>query len=512
MTQAWITHAVGSGDKYALLAKELTSGKEVRNRCPRGLFVAFPAHQILQSIHAIGCPQPTEVIDLFAEHRVLTNTAESSTADPDLVAACNAWGVPCKVTLMDEEAGDPMAHCRAVVDAVSGLFRAISFDHTQALRRGQYAMAVAAMQHRGIPISQARLNEARALQQQLQAQAKAEYPQCFPKGKFSKNLASRWLRGRGARRVNTPSIDWCRRQDCPEIRRAGELATAIEKLDQMRQCPIDHDSRSRVDLRPYAAVTGRNQPRGYSWQLARYLIEPPPGRALAIIDYAQQEFAIAANLSGDETMTNDYYTGDAYENFGRRCGVEGVHPRETLKQAVLSIMYGRQSDSLSLAMGISRSDAQSLLAAFNRSYPRCRELMEEARRCVVQTGMISTASGWALRAPAACQDIDQLRRTAANFPIQANGTEILWEACRRLHIAGIELCGTLHDAVMVEADEADIGDAVAEAEELMRQAATAVLGRPLRTKSETLRHGGQFQVQQAFKTNIDDLLAAEVVR
>ena len=52
----------------------------------------------------------------------------------------------------------------------------------------------------------------------------------------------------------------------------------------------------------------------------RGLIKPPPGHAVAYIDWSQQEFGIAAALSGDEAMMAAYRSGDPYLAFAKQAG------------------------------------------------------------------------------------------------------------------------------------------------------------------------------------------------
>ena len=62
----------------------------------------------------------------------------------------------------------------------------------------------------------------------------------------------------------------------------------------------------------------------------RFLIQPAPGNALAYIDYEQQEFGIAAYLSGDEAMMAAYESGDSYLAFAKQAGAV---PLDATKQS-----------------------------------------------------------------------------------------------------------------------------------------------------------------------------------
>ena len=74
--------------------------------------------------------------------------------------------------------------------------------------------------------------------------------------------------------------------------------------------------------------SGRNQPSNTRFIFGpsvwlRGLIKPPPDHGVAYIDWAQQEFGIAAALSGDQAMQAAYRSGDCYLAFGKQAG---AHP------------------------------------------------------------------------------------------------------------------------------------------------------------------------------------------
>ena len=103
----------------------------------------------------------------------------------------------------------------------------------------------------------------------------------------------------------------------------------------------------------------------------RGLIRPPEGWGLAYIDFASQEIAAAAALSGDERMVEAYVTGDPYLAFAKAARLvpadasKGTHPaiREWCKAIVLGIGYGMEAD-----------------------IARCREALHGARPCPRHVG------------------------------------------------------------------------------------------------------------------------------
>src|SRR5215468_5354734 len=102
-------------------------------------------------------------------------------------------------------------------------------------------------------------------------------------------------------------------------------------------------------LSVFASKTGRNQPSNSRYIFGpsvwlRGLIKPPPGHGLAYIDWGQQEFGIAAALSGDVAMQEAYRSGDPYLAFARQAravpldATKTTHgpKRELFKQCVLA--------------------------------------------------------------------------------------------------------------------------------------------------------------------------------
>src|SRR5258707_14438989 len=88
---------------------------------------------------------------------------------------------------------------------------------------------------------------------------------------------------------------------------------------------VGADGRNRCLLSPFRSRTGRNQPSNTrfifgpgSWM--RGLIVPEPGWGVAYLDWEQQEFGIAAYLSGDPNMIAAYESGDPYLAFAKMAG------------------------------------------------------------------------------------------------------------------------------------------------------------------------------------------------
>src|SRR5512134_1326615 len=138
----------------------------------------------------------------------------------------------------------------------------------------------------------------------------------------------------------------------PEVRPLKELRTTLHHVDPAA-LTVGQDGRNRTPLRPFASRTGRNQPSSRASVLGtaawlRHLIRPEPGTGLAMIDWQQQEFGIAAALSGDVAMQAAYETGDPYLALAVAAGAApadgtaATHAevRERFKACALGMKYG----------------------------------------------------------------------------------------------------------------------------------------------------------------------------
>jgi hypothetical protein len=105
------------------------------------------------------------------------------------------------------------------------------------------------------------------------------------------------------------------------------------------------------------------------------------------------------------------------------------------------------------------------------------------QRQAFAAGKLQATYGWTLNVRP-----DANPRSVRNFPLQANGAEMLRLACCLLTEAGVQVCAPIHDALLVEAASQDIEQVVGACQEAMQQASEHVLpGFPLRTEAKVVR-------------------------
>ena len=136
---------------------------------------------------------------------------------------------------------------------------------------------------------------------------------------------------------------------------------------------------------------------------------------------------------------------------------------------MLGTNYGMQAPSLAARTGLSVIEAQDLLRRLARTFPTFTAGPTTSLTWAV-AGYFSTVFGWTLRT-----ENTPRPTTLRNFPMQANGAEMLRLACCLATERGIRVCAPVHDAVLIEADLDSIDDAVAAIRAAMAEASRIVL-------------------------------------
>lgn len=228
----------------------------------------------------------------------------------------------------------------------------------------------------------------------------------------------------------------------------------------------------------------------------RALITPPPGRALAYVDWSQQEFGIAAALSGDRAMLDAYDSGDPYLAFAKQAGavpLDGTraqfeNERDIFKSCVLAVQYLMGAEAFSRRINVSQIRARELLQLHRATYPGFWAWSDRVVDHAMLCNSLHTAYGWTVHVGPETNP-----RTLRNFPMQANGAEMLRLACCLTTEAGLAVCAPVHDALLIEARVEEISDAVARTQEAMAEASAIVLnGFRLRSEAKIIEPGERY--------------------
>ena len=302
----------------------------------------------------------------------------------------------------------------------------------------------------------------------------------------------------------------------PIIAPLRELRYTLSQL-RLRDLAVGSDGRNRCLLSPFSSRSSRNQPSNAKFIFGpsvwlRNLIEPPPGYGLAYIDYEQQEFAIAGALSKDPEMLAAYKSGDCYLAFAKQAGAVPADATKKVTQPNGSCSnYVRLESStewkpnrLAVRIGRPEFEARRLLQYHREIYHRFWKWLDNITDHTILTGWQQTVFGWTNRVPIAGRGPLKKReengigkkddesfnpRSLRNFPMQANGAEMLRLACCLGIEQGLELCAPIHDAILIcspldrlEADVERMRAAMAEASRVVLN------GFEVRTEGKLVRY------------------------
>jgi DNA polymerase I len=518
-----------------MVARELRSGKTWRvfrgefgaaPPFPIGtdtLFVAYYASAELGCFRALGWPAPARILDLFTEFRDRTNGLPTP-AGSGLIGALVFFGLDhlgasekddMRLRILSggpwsaDERGAILDYCASDIDALERLLPAMlpEIDLPRALLRGRYMAAAAAMEFAGVPIDVPTLELLRTNWTRIQDALIADIDlafgvyegRTFKADRFENFLVRHgipWARLESGRLDLSDDTFREAAKAWPIISPLRELRSALSDL-RLSDLAVGRDGRNRTILSAFRSRTGRNQPSNSKFIFGpsvwlRGLVKPPPGHGLAYVDWSVQEFAIAAKLSGDAAMLAAYESGDPYLAFGKQIGalpadankVSHADARQLFKQVVLGIGYGMEADGMARRIGRSTIVARDLIRAHREAYRTLWRWSDAAVDCAMLHGAINTVFGWHVRVGDNANP-----RSLRNFPMQANGAEMLRLACCLATERGIEVCAPVHDAILICAPLDRLDAEVTRMREAMAEASRAVLdGFEIRTDAKIITY------------------------
>jgi DNA polymerase family A len=487
-------------------------------------------------LHA-SWPFPMPAIDLYAEYMVLHNTEMSRGEDgkrpgPTLIQACQRYGVvgmdktvkeemralaytktnhtPEEIALLQDYCLND--DCRMVVHLFSAMLPYI--DLLRAPIRGAFMMEIERMRWAGIPIDMPtyRRTERRApavaskMREELNRKLGGEV---YLAGVFKRKTMFQVMNRNG---IPIPIDPKTGKLSCATklIKNMLETYSPLKEyyedkrmIDALKNLKLEigTDGRNRFWLNPFGTKTGRNNPSTNRAILGlphtmRSFMRPGPGMAFAQVDYGSEEIGIAAALSRDPVLMSDYREGDVYQKFAA-ASLGILNPteqqRQVYKATVLGRIYGLGAASLARNLGISKAQAERIIDEMNVRYPVLNAWLERVTTKAAHCIPIICTLGWSLTATGRPGE----ERTFLNFPMQANGGELMRLVIVRGGMSGLRLIGCAHDSFLIEDTIDRIEGSVAELQAIMRQASRDLLdGFELRADckpSDIVRYPNRFK-------------------
>jgi DNA polymerase I len=489
-------HPTGLPDVVCLCAHNMTTGHSVAlwqdqlgaappyDTGDEAVVVFYSGTEAELACHlALGWPLPQHNVDLMTEYRMLIN-GRGGSQGLSMLDACARMGVAPSVTLAEkermrqrilrggtfsaEERAEILGYCSGDVDDECRLLRVLGEGalSPHALWRGRFVKSIAMMWYRGVPIARkyvslatdpsARLH----LKERMVRDIETDFPIYDTRLVLKNELLSDWLSNHRIPIPRTPSGKVAVAQEVlgSLARNHPVLDPLVESLRTQAQLkdfslPIFSDCRLRAWFAPFMTITSRAAPptNGYIYNLPSWMrstMEPPPGTALAYLDFSAMEFGLAASCSGDPSMTEFYRSGDPYLATAVAAGAlpEGAtkqshkDDRDLFKTGVLACLYGIGIETLGHRLRRTTDFARRFLEMHHKLFARYWQWSDEVVAEAIRSGRYCSRHGWSY---AVQQPINN--RSLRNWVIQALGAEILRCACIFADELGIEMLATAHE-------------------------------------------------------------------
>lgn len=523
-----------SGRSFRLWADQL------RDRPPfdtseDSLIVAYFASAEMLCFKALGWQPPEYLLDLYVEFRRKYNglflkagrSLNGALIQHGLCAVPDkkemrelAMRKGCSHNYTDSERGALMDYCQSDVTALIQLLPRMNnhIDWPRALLRGRYMICVAAIEWNGVPIDVQTLSKLRenwgSIQEQLIKEIDAEYG-VYDGTTFKADRFERWLIDHDIswQRLESGRLDL--KGDTfrevakghPELEPLKELRHSLSEM-RLNNLAVGQDGRNRCMLSPFSAKTSRNQPSTTKFIFGpsawlRGLIKPSPGWGLAYIDWSQQEFAIAAALSGDRNMQQAYISGDPYLELAKQAsavppdGTKQSHPaeRKLFKACILGVQYGMGPESLARRINEPVIKGRELIQLHKETFPDYWKWAAAVVDHALTSRALQSTMGWLISLNGNANP-----RALANWPTQTNGAEIMRLAIILATDAGVSICCPVHDALLIESPIDKLDSDIKTTQRCMQEAGEIILdGFRLRTDVETVLYPDRYMDDRGLK-------------
>ncbi len=193
---------------------------------------------------------------------------------------------------------------------------------------------------------------------------------------------------------------------------------------------------------------------------------PEEGNVFVSADYSQFELRLAAVLSGDEKMINDFNAGTdihaktASEVYHVPLDNVSKEQRRRAKVVNFGVLYGMSQHGLAAAANMSYQEAQTFIDEYFKVRPKLRDYIADTVKKAHDDGFVETLFGrrrWTPDVKSSNFVVRQAaERAAANMPIQGTEADLMKLAMIKVqqHIdqqfEGTEQLLQIHDSILIE--------------------------------------------------------------
>lgn len=246
--------------------------------------------------------------------------------------------------------------------------------------------------------------------------------------------------------------------------------TYVDTLPKM----VDKNSRIHTTFNLTIAQTGRlsstdpnlqNIPvRTELGKHIRTAFEASEGNVLVGADYSQFELRIAAYLSGDKDLMDqfnrdvDVHTTTAAQVYNREPEDVTKNMRREAKVVNFGVMYGLSAHGLVAATGMTYQQAKTFIEKYFEVRPKLLEYIESVKKQAKEKGYVENLYGRRRPTPDINSSNFMVRegamRAAVNMPFQGSAADIMKKAmidlAEKLEGTNCKMMLQIHDSVLVE--------------------------------------------------------------
>ncbi len=205
-------------------------------------------------------------------------------------------------------------------------------------------------------------------------------------------------------------------------------------------------------------------------QAIRRAFVPAEGKVFVSADYSQFELRLAAVMSGDTELVNDFnndvdiHTKTAAEVYGVSLDAVDKNMRRHAKVVNFGILYGMSPHGLSVATGMTQSEARVFIDKYFALRAPVRKYIDETVTRALEQGYVETIFGRRRPTPDLKSSNfvvrEAAKRAAANMPIQGTEADLMkmamLEVEKNLGDLGQQLL-QIHDSILVETPAENAG-------------------------------------------------------
>jgi len=234
-------------------------------------------------------------------------------------------------------------------------------------------------------------------------------------------------------------------------------------------------------------------------EIRKAFIARGEGYRLISADYSQIELRIVAAISNDENMitafreNKDIHTATAARVYGVEEKDVTKDMRRAAKAVNFGIIYGQSAFGLAENIGVSRTEAKSIIDNYFIQYPSIKKYMDDSVNFAKEHGYVQTVNGrkrWLKDIYSANFTVrGYAERNAINMPIQGTAADMIKLAMVSVH-NGLREHGLktrmilqVHDELVFDVPEAELEKAKALIKECMENAMPLPNGVPVNAEA-----------------------------